>query len=623
MRLYGGSSKEFIEDATHNQITELLRDSFFNYYRRAVGESEIRSWQNSLRAMKDVIEDARLFDHGVLVEYQLPMTSKRLDFMICGKDENLRDNAVIVELKQWEKCTAAEGEYCMTWIGGANREVLHPSVQVAYYAMYLKDAHTAFYEGPETINLAACAYLHNYVASTSDELFAPRFKQYTETSPVFTSSDFENLKNYLTIRLKKGRGLQIMRRVDESKYRPSKQLLDHIAGIINGLPEYVLLDDQLIAYEKVCLAADKALKDKKKRAILIRGGPGTGKSVIALNLMAKLSSDGYNTHYVTGSRAFTATLRQIIGRRGAVQVKNFSSYMTAERESIDVMICDEAHRMWLTSKNRFLPKARQSGHSQIEELFDASKLVVFLIDDKQVVRPEEIGSSEYVINFANKKGYPLQDYKLTAQFRCLGSDAFINWITNTLEVEETPEVTWNADQPFDFRILKSVHEMDELIRQRLAEGQKARLVAGFCWPWSDPNPDGTLTNDVKIGTFQRPWNAKPDKGHLAKGIPAANLWAYDKGGVDQVGCIYTAQGFEFDYVGVIFGKDLMYRNGRGWVGDSTQSFDPIVRRSRDKFVDLVKNTYRVLLTRGLKGCYVCFQDEETEVFFRSRLEQKA
>jgi SOS-response transcriptional repressor LexA len=148
------------------------------------------------------------------------------------------------------------------------------------------------------------------------------------------------------------------------------------------------------------------------------------------------------------------------------------------------------------------------------------------------------------------------------------------------------------------------------------------MTAGFCWKWSKPNSDGTLKNDVVIGDFRRPWNARPEATRLAPGIPKAPLWANDANGIDQVGCVYTVQGFEFDYVGVIFGKDLTYDFDRqDWIGRRENSCDPVVRRSKDRFVDLVKNTYRVLLSRGLKGCYVYFMDKDTERFIRSRTEK--
>ena len=112
----------------------------------------------------------------------------------------------------------------------------------------------------------------------------------------------------------------------------------------------------------------------------------------------------------------------------------------------------------------------------------------------------------------------------------------------------------------------------------------------------------------------------PDATRLAKGIPKAQLWAHHPGGLDQIGCVYTAQGFEFDYAGVIFGRDLRYDFDRQeWIGDKAESGDPVVKRAKN-FTDLIKNTYRVLLSRGMKGCYVFFEDKDTERFWRSRME---
>jgi DUF2075 family protein len=381
----------------------------------------------------------------------------------------------------------------------------------------------------------------------------------------------------------------------------------------------VLLDEQLVAFERVMEAARRGTSSRKKWAIIIRGGPGTGKSVIALNLLSALSRENLNTHYVTGSRSFTETLREIVGSRAAAQVKYFNSYTQAEHNAVDVLICDESHRIRANSNDRFRPK-NNSGLTQIEEIFRASQVAVFFIDDKQMVRPNEVGSPVLIQQEAAKHDYELVDYKLEAQFRCGGSDGFINWVDNTLEISRTANCIWNLAEPFEFKIFDSPEGLEAAIRARASEGFTARVSAGFCWPWSQPNRDGTLKADVEIGGFARPWNAKPDAKRLAANIPSSNLWAYDPNGLEQVGCIYTAQGFEFDYAGVIFGTDLVRRNGSEWIGQKENSYDTVVKRSKDKFLDLVKNTYRVLLTRGMKGCYVFFQDKETESFFRSRTE---
>jgi len=622
MRLYAGSSGQFVEDTVLNQVAGKLKNAFFTHYRHNPSQAEIHSWQNSLRAMALEIQGGELLDQGVLLEYQLPLTSRRLDFMVTGKGQSDADNAVIVELKQWEKCGPADGENeVATFVGRTTREVLHPSAQVGRYRTYLSDTHTAFHEGNSPVSLAACAYLHNYPHDPDDVLYDTKFEGVLRSDPIFTMDDAPALMGYLQERLCGGQGIDVLKRVEESRYRPSRKLMDHVGQVINGNSRYVLLDEQVVAYDKVRALAKKGFHDRRKTAIIIRGGPGTGKSVIAIKLMADLLLGGYNAHYATGSRAFTETLRNIIGNRGAVQFKYFNSYSAAQADEIDVLIADESHRIRKTSNSCFTASAHRSNLEQIEELLRAAKVCVFLIDDVQVVRPNEIGSVEYIRQHAQTMNCNIFEYELEAQFRCSGSDAFVNWIDNTLGIRRTANVLWEGNESFEFKIFDSPQAVEEAIRKKAAEGHTARMSAGFCWQWSKPRPDGTLVEDVVIGDYRRPWNARPEASRLAKGIPKASLWAHQPGGINQVGCIYTAQGFEFDYVGVIFGADLIYRFDRQeWVGDRRQSHDTVVKRSGDKFVNLVKNTYRVLLSRGMKGCYLHFLDRETENFFRSRME---
>ena len=622
VRLYSGSSEQFIEDTTQNQIADKLKLSFFQHFRFQPSPSEVSSWQNSLRSMSIILMSTRLYDHGVLLEYQLPQTSKRLDFMICGKDEESRANAVIVELKQWERCQPAEGENeVITYVGGAQREVLHPSAQVNQYRMYLQDTHTAFYDGADPVALSACSYLHNYGYEPSDPLFDPRFREILGACPLFTKDEVQKIKEFLITRLRSGQGIEILRKVEESKYRPSRKLMDHVGSVVKGRSEYVLLDEQRVVFDKLMAIAKQGFHNRSKTAIIIRGGPGTGKSVIAINLMADLLLKGYNAHYATGSRAFTETLRKIIGTRGSVQFKYFNSYADAEPNAIDVLLADEAHRIRRTSYSMYTPKKDRRDTPQVDEILQAAKVSVFFIDDNQVVRPLEIGSVQYIREAAERNGCSIVEYQLEAQFRCAGSDGFVNWINNTLGIRRTANVLWQGNEGFDFKIFSSPEEMEQAIRGKVTEGHTGRVTAGFCWPWSKANPDGTLVDDVRIGEYRRAWNARPEATRLAKGIPKAVLWAYDPNGMEQVGCVYTAQGFEFDYVGVIFGSDLRYDlDLQRWLGCRENSHDNPVKRSGEQFTDLVKNTYRVLLSRGIKGCYVYFMDKDTERFFRSRME---
>lgn len=620
MRLYSGQWTSFVLETTRNQIAETLRLAFRQYYGHDPSVSESQSWRNSLMMLSNVGQMASLDDHGVLLEYQLPLASKRLDAMITGHSRDSKQQALVIELKQWGACKHADGaNQVVTFIGGRDREVNHPSAQVKGYVDYMRDVHSAF-QGDDAVSLAGCGFLHNYDLHRDLVLTDEKFKSLVSEYPLYGNQDFDVLAEHLQNMVGAGGGADLLPKIEQSSYRPSKKLMMHVADTIAGNKNYVLLDEQRVIYDKVQALVAKSLDKAKKQVVIVKGGPGTGKSVIALNLMADLSRLGRVAHYATGSKSFTETLREIVGARAGNQFKYFNTYMQAEPNTVDVLICDEAHRIRKTSNNRFTPKSKQSDKAQFEELLHVSRVLVLFIDDYQTVRPDEIGSVSYVSEMlASRADVDVHEYELTTQFRCGGSEAYIEWVNNTLGIMNTTTPMLELSEDFEFRICASPQEVEERIRARVDEGFTARVMAGFCWPWSQPTADGTLVNDVVVGDWQRPWNAKPDAGRLASGIPKSSLWAYHPGGIDQVGCIYTAQGFEFDFAGIIVGPDFTYDLDRGtWVAHKEHSYDTMVKRSPN-YLAYAQNLYRVLLTRGMKGCYVYFVDQDTERFVRSRL----
>src|SRR3989442_4158204 len=515
MRLYSGMSEDFIRDTARNRIAERLRDAFFAYYRYNPSPAEINSWRNSLRAMTDVLDIASLQDHGILLEYQLPLSSKRIDCIVCGRDDGELDQAVIVELKQWERCEPAEPDkVVLSWVGGRQRDVLHPSVQVGQYQQYLADTHSAFHEEPRPVRLSACSYLHNYVPAATDPILAPKFAEALRIIPLFDADGAESLGAYLTDRLAKGQGRPVLQRVEESRFRPSRKLMDHVSETIRSRSPWILLDEQLVVFERIRSTVKSGLFGRRKQVVIVRGGPGTGKSVLAINLMAELLREGRNAHYATGSRAFTETLWDIIGSRSRATFKYFNSYGRAEFNEIDVLLCDESHRIRETSNSRYIKRELRSTKAQIRELLDVSKVAVFFIDDPQVVRPNEIGSTAYIHQHAATVGAEVSEDELEVQFRCAGSDGFVNWIDNTLGVRKTANVLWDGADGFDFRIFDSPVELETAIRARADEGFTARVAAGFCWPRSPPPVHCTLVYDAVIGDYRRPWDAKPGNWRL-------------------------------------------------------------------------------------------------------------
>lgn len=620
---YSGPTTEFIALARDNEIAERLRRAFFAEQGFEPPRSEQLSWRNSLRALANAVDRAGLHDHGIILEYRLPLTSMRLDAMLTGLSPAEREYAVIVELKQWDDAQPSPVPECVAVRYGKRlKDVPHPSVQVRQYERYLADCHTAFAPG-EGLALASCAFLHDMRHDPASELLHPRHADVLDRYPLFPGDQVQDLADWLEERLGGGHGVPLLRRVRESRYRPHKRLLDHTAAMIRQEPTYVLLDEQHVVYQSVMAKVDECLDLDQKAVFVIRGGPGTGKSVLALNLVADLSAAGRVVHHATGSSAFTNTVRQIVGSRAAQQFKFFNSYLNAEEDTLDVLVCDEAHRIRKHSWNRFTKRrADDPSRPQIDELLAVAKVGVFFIDDLQAVRRDEIGNSDDIERAAAARGIEIHELELPTQFRCGGSDGFVRWVEHTLQIRPTANKLWAGDPDFDFDIVDSPEELEAVIRSCNDGSRTARLVAGYSWPWSEPTPEGRLVDDVRIGSWSAPWNARPDAGRLAEGIPKSHLWAREPGGIDQVGCIYTAQGFEFDYVGVLWGRDLVYRPRQGWVGRLEFSYDSGLKRgtSPERFTELVKNTYRVLLSRGLRGCYVYFEDEQTRDFIESRID---
>ncbi len=625
MHLYQGTSEQFIADAVQARIANQLADRFFAEFRYRPAPSEVTSWRNSLLAMANALQLADLTDQGVLVELKLPLSSKRLDVLITGSNPATNsDQAVVVELKQWTAVGRSNITDCVTVdYGGKPRDFLHPSRQAAQYQRYLIDTHPAFTDGG--VALDACAYLHYAQHDPTSPLYHADFAALLGSNPAFAGDQVDAFATYLDARVAGPDDGSILDKVATSAFRPHKRLLDHVARVIRHEPVFTLLDEQQITYNAIMDSVRGAGQNQQSVAFLVQGGPGTGKSVIAVNLVAELSELGLRTLHLTGSKAFTENLRKIVGTRAGALFKYFRDTANVD-EPLDVTILDEAHRIRTISTSRFTPAKARTGKAQIDDILDASRVSVFFIDDLQVVRPGEVGSTDMIREAAAKRSLEVREFELTAQFRSNGSDSFIQWVTNTLEMERTPQVLWPMDDDFDFRIVGNVRELEQMIRGRAAAGATARLVAGFCWPWSEPDDAGELVPDVRVGEWSMPWNAKSDAKRLGPGIPKSDFWASAKEGIDQVGCVYTAQGFEFDYVGVIVGPDLVYRPMEGgWKGQRDQSHDRVVRSgvTEQEFTDFVKSTYRVLLTRGLRGCYVFFMDGPTRDFFLSRTENRS
>ncbi|PWJ26230.1 hypothetical protein ATK17_2377 [Branchiibius hedensis] len=585
---------------------------------RSPAPGERHSWSRSIPALRADLISAGLGSVEMLIEYQLPLTSKRADVVLVGRHPRTGGPSyVIVELKQWSRAVSFEGDPNLVLIEAyGHRPVTHPVLQVRDYREYLVDFTTVLADQADAV--AGVAYLHNATNSeVSDLLQLPG----DDRGRLFTGQDRGAFVEYLKSRFDAESGATYADELLHSRIAPSRQLLTVAAEEVQRREMFTLLDEQRDAYNFVLHAVERARRENSKTAVIVTGGPGSGKSVIALSLLGELSRQGRTVLHATGSRSFTQTLRKVAGARSTSVKKMFqyfNSFMAAEPNDLDVLILDEAHRVRETSANRWTKAQFRTGRPQLDELFSAARVPVFLLDEHQVVRPGEQGTVEDIEKYAAERGIQVQRISLEDQFRCGGSAAYVDWVQRLLELTPGGPIAWEGDERFDVEVVDSPNELEQVMQAHRDAGFGARLSAGYCWPWSDPRPDGSLVNDVVIGDWSHPWNLKGDRA--IGGAPPAALWASDDAGFGQVGCVYTAQGFEYDYAGVIIGPDMVIRGGR-WVTDRSKNRDPDFKNTKkvsdQDFDRLVRNVYKVLLTRGMQGVAIYSPDEETRESLRS------
>jgi len=615
MELWHGNLGSFVGDAVSGSMGLRLWEAFQRYNGHPPSQSEASSWQHSLSAVANAASALKEKDIGVVCEYHLQFSKRRIDVVFLGRGEGSHDRAAIVELKQWAKAELIDSESNNLRV--ADTEVLHPSEQALNYRHTLEDTHSAFVE----LGMlgASSAYCHDMSPKHAAPLRDQRFSQLLYRSPLFDKSDAPKLCEYLDVNIGQGGGAKCLEAFRGGRFRPSPRLLDVLEETIKSDRRWTLIDTQQVAYNaiwaEVCAALKHGVRDSqvttKAPIIIVRGAPGTGKTVIAVRLLRDAIKHGLSAVHSTGGKAFTIAMRSAFDEAKELFIWNMS-LRRATYKGIDLLLVDEAHRLRKTSDTRFTPAAERGRKSQFEELIDAARLTVFFVDDNQYIRPDEIGSSTMLRSEATRLQIPTKDYRLEEQFRCGGCVEYVNWVESTLGFEESPRQSWGDS--YKVAIVNTAEGLEARVRDAAASGMNARMVAGFCWRWSKPNSDGSLVSDVEIGSWSRPWNRKAlDSKQYPPAEHPYTLWARTEAGLGQVGSIYSAQGFEFDVVGVIWGEDLVWRNGQ-WVAQRSKSYDrPVIGGNADS-LRLFRNAYRVLLTRGIRETVILCLDPETKEY---------
>lgn len=613
MIVYQATKAAFSEDVLTDRIDTKIYQFFRKHLNQGTSAQEINSWKNSLQYMDRVLSDNSIPDDcGVAIEYQLPQTSKRIDFILTGLGENEKQFVMLVELKQWSEATLSDKDGIVnTFVGKRVGEHTHPSYQVWSYANMLENFNETIAE--DKINLVPCAYLHNYIAD--DVIRNDHYKEYLEKAPVFLRGDALKLRDFIQKYIRYGDSKKIIYRIEQGKIRPSKMLADSMVSLIKGNQEFVMIDDQKVVYENALKLTEVATANKKQ-VLIVKGGPGTGKSVVAINLLVEITRRGLLTKYVSKNAAPRAVYEsKLTGTIKKTLISNMFSgsgtFLSSKPNTFDTLIVDEAHRL-----NEHSGLYGNLGENQIKEIIEAARCSIFFLDEDQRVTLNDIGSLEEIRKWASWAEASVTELELSSQFRCNGSDGYLAWLDHALQIRETANTSLeNID--YDFRVFSSPSELRDAIIEHNKVSNRARMVAGYCWEWvSKRNPEAY---DVVIPAFdfKMRWNLTSD----------GSLWIVSPDSVNEIGCIHTCQGLEVDYIGVIIGDDLIVRDNKVLVKPASRArsdrsisgYKKLLEASPDEgqstIERIVKNTYRTLMTRGAKGCYVFCTDPETREYF--------
>jgi len=614
--IYSGVKSEFMKNMEQDTLANQVESIIYEKMNRKTSKSEYNSWKNSMQYMYKVLNDEGIpSNSGVAIEYNIPNTSKRIDFIISGLNQENVGNTVVIELKQWSDVNIVRGRDALveTYIGKALRKVPHPSYQVWSYCTMIKDYNT--YVQNENMKLSPCAYLHNYNISKNDDIIHSIYDDYTEKAPVFAEGDIPELRNFIKRFIKKGDNKNVIYQIENAEIKPSKSLKNSLVSMLEGNEVFVMIDNQKVVFEDILALAQKSKKDGQKRVYIVNGGPGTGKSVVAVNLLVALTNRDHFCQFVSKNSApRNVYSAKLTGTKKKTNIDNLfsssGSYYDVPKNRLDTLIVDEAHR--LNEKSGFYSNL---GENQIKEIINAANFSVFFIDEFQKIHIKDIGSIERINQWAKKFGAEIYENKLKTQFRCNGSEGYISWVDNVLGIRET--ANFNLDNiDYDFRIFNNPNNLKNKIIE-LNQKNHARLLAGYCWEWPKEGKNDPNYKEIEIDDFKMSWN-----------LNDTDTYAIDEGSVYQVGCIHTAQGLEFDYVGVIIGEDMRFKDGQ-IVTDYNKryTYDSSIRgikkmaksnpEEASKLADeIIKNTYRTLMTRGKKGCYIYCVSEKLRDYFK-------
>lgn len=644
--VYCETMRDFINSClVSKDIGQKVKQSMYNAGYPHVMDNWVTSWQNSLPEIALALKDSGIDDDiDVAVEYRLKHSMERLDFLIYGLDENNHKNMVIVELKQWSQVQRVDSlNKVHTMVAkGVFEDHFHPSYQAYNYAGQLKSFNE--YVQNEKVGIEACSYCHNMDDGFRSVMDDISMFPFISNSPAFLNGDGEKLKEFVKKYVSK-KCHEILFEITNAKTVPSDDFAKLIRDALSGNQMYTLDDRQSYALSTIVDTVRDAIYYDQKKTIIIKGGAGTGKSIIAVNALGQLNSpkkksERVTTFYVTVNAAPKKTMFNGLKYGRAFKtddLKELFKYPTAfvnrPKNEVPCIMVDEAHRLFKWKGGVGL----KSGVNLLKEIINTARVAVFFIDDNQVVTTEDYATIENIKALAREchsKVVIGEELELTSQYRVQGGYNYMQTIKSFLGLSDE-KVCFESNNSYDFQVFDDPNDMFNAIKEKDLESQieqntkenslipqpekfngHCRVVAGYTYEWVSDHTKRDGVNDVIISkkNFAKKWNMLYGSG------VTAYSWVDDPQSIEEIGCIHTCQGVDLNYCGVIIGKDIVYRDG-------TIQFDKSmhpntdrsgIRTASDEEAErLIKNTYYVLLTRGVLGTYVYCEDEALNEYLKT------
>lgn len=622
MIVYQKNLHDFIGDS--NNPIHLVNEILSKLGRKKVHtldelSSEESSWKESLPRLASILDHPTLDKEiDVALEYKIHQSGERIDFLIYGNDNQQEKKVIVIELKQWSSVRDANKPYYVfTHGGGGSQDYQHPSYQAYNYTNLIKLFNE--YVQNQKVDILSCSYLHNLpqeFTSIKNEERYPLIKE----APVFVKGEESKLFEFITKHVKKP-NKSIIYEIDNGRIVPSKKFGELFSKALKGNPIFSFDEKQMYSISTIIESVGEAVKYNQRKTILIKGSPGTGKSIVALNAIGLMlnpkKGKAYNAVYTTANAAPRMMFEQIFedDNDGNSVLKNVlkspAIFGRSSEFDFDCVLVDEAHRIYKWKFGIGVP----NNVDILDKIFYASRVNVFFIDEDQAVTTKDFATIEKIKAYAkqyNSEIIEAPNLSLTTQFRVLGGASYINLIRKFLGYE-TNDINYRVKN-YDLKVFDDPNQMREELRKKNTLLGKSRMIAGYTYEWGGNQSDRNNTDFHVLleNGFKAKWNLRKNGNYS---------YISDQDSFEEVGCIHTIQGIDLNYAGVIIGNDLRF-DGNNLVFDKSKNAlsdkTSGIRMADETLAKrLIRNTYNVLLTRGIFGTYVYCEDKALAKYLKS------